>query len=88
MFFFVQVDVILVASDGKEYEVHGDILKLHFPVFQGMKLKKNQVIILDGISSAEVGLIMGLAYGRGRWDIGHKYRVVSGVSNFIDYNLV
>ena len=67
-FFFVQADAKLVDSSGKEHGVHGDILKLFFPVFRGMKLRKNQVVILDGISSAEVGLILGLAYGRGRWD--------------------
>ena len=69
--FFVQADATLVDSEGREVPVHGGILK-HFPVFRGMKLKKNQVIILDGMSSSEVSLMMGLAYGKGRWDFSKQ----------------
>ena len=72
MFFVLQADVTLVASCGKEFSVHGAILKLLFPVFRGMKLKKKQVIIMDGISSSEVALILELAYGRGRWDFSEQ----------------
>ena len=68
----MQADATLVASDGKKYTAHGVILQLFFPVFKGMKLKKNQVIILDNTSSAEVALILGLAYGKGRWDFQNK----------------
>ena len=60
--FFVQADATLVDSEGREFPVHGGILKLHFPVFRGMKLKKNQVIILDGMSSSEVSLM--ISHGR------------------------
>ena len=70
-FFLVQADAILVDSSGKHFPVHGYLLKLLFPVFRGIKLRKDQVIILDGVSGEEVMLLIGLAYGRGRWDFSN-----------------
>ena len=63
----MQVDVLLIDNSGKRFLAHSGILKLHFPVFRGMKFKKNQVVIFDGANGSEVDLMLGLAYGRGRW---------------------
>ena len=65
----MQVDVLLIDGSGTSHYAHSGILKLHFPVFRGMKFKKKQVIILDGANESEVDLMLGLAYGRGRWGL-------------------
>ena len=68
----MQADARIVDSSGEQFPVHGNILKLFFPVFRGMKLRKDQVIILDCVTGEEVALLIGLAYGNGRWDFSGK----------------
>ena len=42
-FSLVQADARLVDSSGEQFPVHGYLLKLLFPVFRGIKLRKDQV---------------------------------------------
>ena len=63
---YVQADAVMVDSSGKRHMVHSGLLKLHFPVFRGIKLRKNQVVIMDCVSPSEAELIIELAYGGGR----------------------
>ena len=62
---FGQADAVLIDSSGGKHRVHSWLLRLLFPIFRG--IKRIQYVTLDGVTPAEVKMLLELIYGQGRY---------------------
>ena len=62
---FGQADAVLIDSSGGKHRVHSWLLRLLFPIFWG--IKRIQYVTLDGVTPAEVKMLLELIYGQGRY---------------------
>ena len=61
---FVQEDALILDSNGGQWPVHADILRLRFPIFR--HIEEIRTVMLSETSPVEVELLLGLAYGGDR----------------------